>query len=631
MRDRVWTFALLALSILSLALLRPGDVLVRALATFAVIFVLEAILPRNFRQRAPAFVAVGLALLWDLPLTYRLVLVVTSSLMGYARKGWARAALASMGLQTMAGFTRLTPTYLITSACYGLLVIGWLASRKRRALAAHGVVQPIGLLQVILSIIGLSLVVVAATGSIFGLPWLEGHFVEWSIGSGHLRRSGFSLITDLCSVSRLQQSRAIAIRLYAQQPRLLVGQLYSKYSNGRWAPTQIAPFTRVFPPDLHPVPPRDKWEWVENLHGGFRSLFIPLDARVMAAPGLRLERSSNGKIVSTSISAKSYAYVLAKRRQPLPLEHREAHLQLPDNLSSRVHIRARTWTRFAQTPLQRAQFIAKNLLSRYRYTLAPGRPRPGEEPIERFLFDTKAGHCEYFATTMVLLLRCVGIPSRYVAGYAPTAKNRFGGYYVARDCDAHAWVQAWFPETGWVSFDPTPPDWLAKDSWYANSFLEDALEYGWLHFARFRSTVRGKIEHAASQIPRWVVGLLLLILIPLQIFWGSQRARRYWRAMVEWLETWTIRAPRETNEAKLALAELERALRGVGLERSPSRTLREFLTSIEALASNDELGKLSKEIIEHISAHRYDRVAWDEQRIRRALASVQNELADRHE
>ncbi|MBC7195608.1 MAG: DUF3488 domain-containing protein, partial [Caldisericia bacterium] len=79
-----------------------------------------------------------------------------------------------------------------------------------------------------------------------------------------------------------------------------------------------------------------------------------------------------------------------------------------------------------------------------------------ENPIEDFLFKTREGNCEYFATSMALLLRAVNIPSRVVAGYKGGVYNDLGGYYIIRQSDAHLWVEAYIDKIGWIRFDPTP-------------------------------------------------------------------------------------------------------------------------------------------------------------------------------
>ena len=81
----------------------------------------------------------------------------------------------------------------------------------------------------------------------------------------------------------------------------------------------------------------------------------------------------------------------------------------------------------------------------------------GEDPLANFLFVRRAGHCEYFASAMTVMLRAEGIPARYVTGFAPGEYNDVGGDYIIRESDAHAWVEVYFPGFGWITFDPTPP------------------------------------------------------------------------------------------------------------------------------------------------------------------------------
>jgi len=89
----------------------------------------------------------------------------------------------------------------------------------------------------------------------------------------------------------------------------------------------------------------------------------------------------------------------------------------------------------------------------FRYTLSP--PLLGAHPVEQFLFDTRAGYCEHYATTFVTLMRMAGIPSRVVAGYQGGDYNEDGNYLIVRQSDAHAWAEVWLSGRGWVRVDPT--------------------------------------------------------------------------------------------------------------------------------------------------------------------------------
>ena len=108
------------------------------------------------------------------------------------------------------------------------------------------------------------------------------------------------------------------------------------------------------------------------------------------------------------------------------------------------------------TPAERAGRIERHLLFEYGYTLE-FIGRGGEQPIEHFLLEAKRGHCEYFASAMVLLLRSQGIPARLVTGFLGAEFAPWERTWVVRQSNAHAWVEGYLPETGWRIFDPTPP------------------------------------------------------------------------------------------------------------------------------------------------------------------------------
>jgi hypothetical protein len=99
----------------------------------------------------------------------------------------------------------------------------------------------------------------------------------------------------------------------------------------------------------------------------------------------------------------------------------------------------------------------------FGYSLTLARPPPGVSPLEQFLLHSRAGHCEYFATATVLLLRQAGIPARYVTGYSVREYSYLEGAYRVRGRHAHAWALA-FVEGHWRIIDTTPSVWAQRDS-----------------------------------------------------------------------------------------------------------------------------------------------------------------------
>ena len=146
--------------------------------------------------------------------------------------------------------------------------------------------------------------------------------------------------------------------------------------------------------------------------------------------------------------------VLGRRTADLsPLEQTLA-LQLPAEISPRVRRLVETWQDSGRSPRQTvALALAHFYREPFHYTLDP--PRLGADPIDGFLFETRRGFCEHYATAFALLMRVAGIPSRIVVGYLGGEFNPLGDYLIVRQSDAHAWTEVWLPGEGWVRVDPT--------------------------------------------------------------------------------------------------------------------------------------------------------------------------------
>ncbi|HEU4395292.1 MAG TPA: transglutaminase domain-containing protein, partial [Planctomycetota bacterium] len=121
------------------------------------------------------------------------------------------------------------------------------------------------------------------------------------------------------------------------------------------------------------------------------------------------------------------------------------------------------------------------IAARCSYSLdlaAPG----GRPPVEAFLFGSRRGHCELFASAAAVMLRSVGIPARIAIGFRGGEFDAATGVHVLRGQDAHAWVEAWIPGDGWVTFDPTPAARRPRRGGTPMDELEDAGDDGrsWL-------------------------------------------------------------------------------------------------------------------------------------------------------
>ncbi|MFM7202340.1 MAG: transglutaminaseTgpA domain-containing protein [Myxococcota bacterium] len=155
----------------------------------------------------------------------------------------------------------------------------------------------------------------------------------------------------------------------------------------------------------------------------------------------------------------------------------ELYLQLPP-MSPQVAALAASWTEGKSSTYQQIQAMMDHLQKDFRYTLSP--QNEGDSPLEDFLFRTKAGHCEYFASALVVLARSRGIPARLVNGFLGGDYNALGDYFLVRQSDAHSWAEIWFEQSGWVRFDPTPSLGVMQNRPRGGGFisqLESYLDY----------------------------------------------------------------------------------------------------------------------------------------------------------
>ncbi len=195
-------------------------------------------------------------------------------------------------------------------------------------------------------------------------------------------------------------------------------------------------------------------ELVLEREGG--NLFLPPGAvTVTVQPGVAVTRDPSGSL-------------RVPRHTPLPLEYTvefdparivqpapdETDVELPSG-SDRLRELATTATQGTTNRLAAALALEQYLQTHYRYSLRSNAP-VREDPVRWFLFSAREGHCEFFASSMVLLLRTLGVPARLQAGYIG-GESEGNGTYLVRESNAHAWVLA-YVEGRWRVFDPTPPE-----------------------------------------------------------------------------------------------------------------------------------------------------------------------------
>ena len=210
-------------------------------------------------------------------------------------------------------------------------------------------------------------------------------------------------------------------------------------------------------------------------------LLEPLDTRILFAP-FAPESLSAAKQFRVGANARTHVLLESGafyRRTPLnytvtsrlfdaapppkpptrtaPEEYLRPYLALPSELSPRIRALAQQIAPASvRTDYRKAERILDFLSDSNRFSYTTDmKPTPGVEPVEDFLFNLKRGHCEYFASSMVVLLREVNVPARLVNGFKVSEWNPIAGAYVVRQQHAHSWVEAYLRPYGWRTLDPT--------------------------------------------------------------------------------------------------------------------------------------------------------------------------------
>lgn len=296
--------------------------------------------------------------------------------------------------------------------------------------------------------------------------------------------------------------------------------------------------------------------------------------------------------------------------QDYPGQIAAVYLRLPA-LDPRVPRLAAQVTASAKTNFDKAAALENHLRTRYGYTLQLPRT-PVNDPIANFLFERKQGHCEYFASSMAVMLRTLGIPSRVVNGFRTDEFNDLTGNYVVRAKDAHAWVEAYFPGYGWETFDPTPGggagtpqgwgrvalyvdamasfwrDWIVSyDTSHqyvlgqaavsgTRSLWESARTWAREHYERMLKWARRSQGRMENSPVRWAV-IGLLVGIALLLLGNLGRIARTLHE--KWLQAHPERSPEQA--ASMWYRRMARALERRGVIKPQAQTPQEFVKKIE--------------------------------------------------
>ncbi|GEM_PF-695904 len=389
--------------------------------------------------------------------------------------------------------------------------------------------------------------------------------------------------------SGLEQSSRVLLQIEGRAVGYLRVFTLVDFDGKQWHPERRTALRRIGP-TTNQTASRLVYRRVRVKQPSFLGRILPVDGDVTHVDGnffRRPMKNSNGAVECESTWTavqNTYEYWIDPRPRPERLTARQRD-RLTESPAPSAQVKA--WLDLIlqgnTNAFDQARLLEGHFHKFFRYELgAPQLDRIA--PLEDFLFHKKEGHCERFASSLALLLRMNGIPSRVVVGYLPRARNLLGEGYAVRLKDAHAWTEAYFKDKGWVQFDATPPARLGAGESRLREFWE-ALDFAWsMHVLSFdsasQSTMLRDVGQAAERsavwlkkrLP-WLLGLALIVAV-------ISSARR-----------WKPRARNgiEPKRDSVALAEhfygrLLKVLSRHGWQRAPQQTPLEFFQELSSAA-----------------------------------------------
>lgn len=461
--------------------------------------------------------------------------------------------------------------------------------------------------------------------------------------------SGFSEGVQLGGHGRIKTDARVVMRVKLRNgpPTNELGSIhwrgiaFDEYSAGSWQRSVRAPLSDF---DTRPRsgsllrramdPPRDAMHqeiWLEPLDTDI--LFGAARAVQFLAPIQRVNNGAverNGDVRHRHASALRYevwslpefgAATLRDAAQLEPGTPYDVYLQLPASITDRTRALAIELTREQKNNFDKAKAIETYLRQNYKYSLDMVDPGP-MEPVDFFLFERRAGHCEYFASAFAILARAAGIPTRNVNGFLGGEWNTFEKYIAVRAGDAHSWTEVYFPGVGWRTFDATPGG-AAPTASGAFADLRrwfDTLQFQWTQWIveydlsaqmdvfRKVGAGLGGLKQAlltAFRVVRWpLLGLLILAAIyGARRFWQPERRLRAEVGAVDQAYRKAVRTlsahglSTRVGQTPKELADAWTARRGVAAEQLAALTELLYRTRF---GSEQGLGAQAKQVADEI-------------------------------
>jgi len=241
----------------------------------------------------------------------------------------------------------------------------------------------------------------------------------------------------------------------------------------------------------------------------------------------------------------------------------ETYLQLPQNLPDRVRNLAQRLTTDEMSYYEKVILIQNYVRNSVPYDLQTQPPAPDQDVVDYFLFEAKSGFCTYYASAMAVLLRLEGIPARVATGYAPGTYVKEQGSFLISGDSAHAWVEVYFPDYGWITFEPTPS--------------QEVPSYALVDDQMFETAPKILTPQEIARRLRWLwglggLGLCFVLFLVGRMIWKITAIKRRDKK-------------NRVHPAAIIYRQLRMQLVNSGLSASLSLTPREFIYQNEALIS----------------------------------------------
>lgn len=332
------------------------------------------------------------------------------------------------------------------------------------------------------------------------------------------RQVGFDTYFRLGSLSSVYQSNRVVMRVHGRVPGQLRlrGAVYDRYAHKTWKMPHNNP-TRLLRTQKIGQEKRPTSVWIDYVQGDAKRYFAPLFGQHWAnEEGSLLVDSMGVLLPRVGEHPERLKMNISPLLQPKIAKPSKYDLEVPLLLLPTLSKLAKQWTNPKMSQEAKVFALSQILQRRYKYSLSFQRGK--KPPVLDFLLVNKQGHCEYFASAFALLARTLGIPTRVIGGYLVTEYNTWGNYYIVREQHAHAWVEAWLPNKGWQTVDPTPSSGPRSHMRDRSRGLSALLDWFGVSAERFR---------------RWLLTLSITQILSIVAFffflWFLLRLFRYWR------------------------------------------------------------------------------------------------------